>query len=276
MVIGKNVMCVKCHKMSYKKTKEDIITRTIKKVTKKKSQPKCMKTAISLEDFSVYLTCNKWTCEYCRKVKATDELKKLNRLTLKYNKSSTIIITLHKKERLTEKDFTKEVSRLLKKINYHSNKTTCNCKNCRGTHAIKTEGRVKYYYVLEYQKRGALHMHGLLFNVKYLCFNWLMKNWDGGGYLAKYKKGSYGRYMLKYMIKQRQHDIDKQFGLKRKVYHSKKIIDNIKEAAPKCEHEYQELGETKMTKTNMTLKNIPKLSFKPKIINWRSKCLKQV
>lgn len=66
----------------------------------------------------------------------------------------------------------------------------------------------KYIYVLEKQKRGAWHVHVLIFNISYISFTWLDKAWPHG--LTNTKSTNNSKHSAYYLAKYLGKDVQKK------------------------------------------------------------------
>lgn len=135
--------------------------------------------------------------------------------------SSSSFLTLTFSENIQDHDYAiKELQKFWDKIRYF----------------LKTKGyrKLKYITTWEYQKRGAIHFHAILFDIPYLDWEWLKQKWQHGSVYIK--KISYqglenfdgeivpvheiGLYLSKYFTK----ELEKKAPKSRAYYCSKNLV----------------------------------------------------
>lgn len=104
-------------------------------------------------------------------------------------KQTTKFLTLTFQENIMDLEkANKEFTKFMKRLSYHAYKVRKNV--------------IKYIAVPELQKRGAWHYHIVLFNVKYIPWQILIKIWGKGSvYINALKKDMQGTEIAKYVTK---------------------------------------------------------------------------
>ncbi|WP_056974517.1 rolling circle replication-associated protein [Holzapfeliella floricola] len=132
--------------------------------------------------------------------------------------SKTSFLTLTTKENIQNRDcFNKIFDKFIKRLNYK---------------VFKTKKRLlKYLAVLEKQKRGAWHVHIILFDIPFIAHKELMKIWGlGGVWINKIDvdtKENRGRYVSKYFEKGIGQELVESYG--KKSFYSSRNLKHPKE-----------------------------------------------
>lgn len=122
-------------------------------------------------------------------------------------------LTLTFKENITDvKEGNKHLSKFIKRLNYYI------------YHTKKTQ--LKYIAVIEFQKRGAIHYHIILFNMPMIHKKELAEIWEHGFILIKAlnKEQNVAGYLTKYMTKGK---FDERLNGKKKYFCSRGLIKPI-------------------------------------------------